>query len=463
MEHLAFTREVGPSIHRCELTHLAAQPIDLDLARAQHDAYEACLRDLGCTVRRLPPEPEHPDAVFVEDTAVVLDDLAVLARPGAASRRGEVASMAEALAPYRSCGRIEPPGTLDGGDVLVLAREVYVGLSSRTNAEGIAQLRRLLEPHRYRVHTVFVTGCLHLKSAVTQVGPETLLLNPAWVDREAFPGLRSVAIDPGEPFGANALLIGTTVVYPSEHSRTAERLAAAGIEVRPVETSEAGQGRGRGDLLLRAGLDFHQHGGVIAPGAPPGAAADLHRSQAGGAGRVHENVVQMVAAGIAAQAVERGFALLAGLHAAHVVIGADEARGLEVGVKSRSPRQRAVEVSGQDDRRFPAKAVGGRAQPSTVRGPWRPRPAWEPWPRPRPDAGRWARRGARAAYWRPEGGAPSPAVRARRRTWPPAAHARERCRPRGDPARPGRPDAPCAGAPPGRRIREGSRHRGARS
>lgn len=244
MDRLAFTREVGPAIHRCELTHLAPDPIDLDRARAQHAGYEACLRALGCAVHRLPPEPDHPDAVFVEDTAVVTDELAILTRPGAASRRGEVASMAEALAPFRPCARIEPPGTLDGGDVLVLGRHVHVGLSSRSNADGIAQLRRLLEPHGYAVHTAFFTGCLHLKSAVTQVGPETLLLNPAWVDREPFREHRALAIDPEEPFGANALLIGTSVIYPSEHPRTAERLVVAGIDVRSVEASELAKAEG---------------------------------------------------------------------------------------------------------------------------------------------------------------------------------------------------------------------------
>lgn len=152
--------------------------------------------------------------------------------------------MAEALAPFRPCARIEPPGTLDGGDVLVLGRHVHVGLSSRSNADGIAQLRRLLEPHGYAVHTAFFTGCLHLKSAVTQVGPETLLLNPAWVDREPFREHRALAVDPEEPFGANALLIGTSVIYPSEHPRTAERLVVAGIDVRSVEASELAKAEG---------------------------------------------------------------------------------------------------------------------------------------------------------------------------------------------------------------------------
>jgi len=241
---LALTREVSSAIVRCTLTHVPRQAIDLDRARRQHRAYEAALTGLGCTVRRLPPEPELPDAVFVEDTAVVLDELAVLTRPGAASRRSEVPSVAEALAPHRTCVRIEPPGTLDGGDVLVIGRDVHVGLSSRSNAEGIAQLRRLLEPHGYRVRTVFVTGCLHLKSAVTQVGPELVLLNPARVDPEAFPTLRSISIDPGEPFAANALRVGNTVLYPLEHPRTAERLQSVGVEPRSVETSELAKAEG---------------------------------------------------------------------------------------------------------------------------------------------------------------------------------------------------------------------------
>jgi len=241
---LAITREVSPAILHCQLTHLDRQPIDLDRARAQHRAYEASLAALGCSVQRLPPEPELPDSVFVEDTAVVLDELAVLTRPGAAARRAEVVSMAAALEPHRACTPIQPPGTLDGGDVLVIERTVYVALSSRTNAEGITQLRRLLEPHGYPVRTVFLTGCLHLKSAVTQVGPDVLLLNPAWVDPEAFPALRSVSIDPAEPFAANALRIGTVVLYPREHPRTADRLRSLGIELRTVETSELAKAEG---------------------------------------------------------------------------------------------------------------------------------------------------------------------------------------------------------------------------
>ncbi len=138
---LALTRALSPRIVDCQLTHLERQPIDLARAAEEHTAYERQLSELGATVRRLPPAPELPDGVFVEDTAVVLDEVAVIARPGAESRRGETASVAADLAGYRPTIAIESPGTLDGGDVLVVDRQVFVGRSTRTNAAGIEQLR----------------------------------------------------------------------------------------------------------------------------------------------------------------------------------------------------------------------------------------------------------------------------------------------------------------------------------
>ncbi|HOG47503.1 MAG TPA: hypothetical protein PLJ35_21540 [Anaerolineae bacterium] len=136
---IAITREVSPSIGRCELTHLARTPIDVALAQRQHRANEACLAALGCRVQTLPAAPDLPDSVFVEDVAVVLDELAVITRPGAESRRAEVAPVARALAPYRRLCTIEAPGTVGGGDVLRVGRQLYVGLSSRSNAGSHAR------------------------------------------------------------------------------------------------------------------------------------------------------------------------------------------------------------------------------------------------------------------------------------------------------------------------------------
>lgn len=235
---VALTRSVSPSIVDCELTHLERQPIDFAGAAAEHAEYERRLAELGATVRRLPAEPSLPDAVFVEDAAVVVDELAVITRPGAESRRAETATVALQLAEYRRCVAIEPPGTLDGGDVLVVDRDVYVGRSTRSNDAGMEQLRRTLAPLGYRVTPVPVTRCLHLKSAVTCVAGRTLLLNPDWIAPETFQGYRQLSVDPREPCAANALAIGGAILFPAQHVRTRARLAAAGLEVIAVRMTE---------------------------------------------------------------------------------------------------------------------------------------------------------------------------------------------------------------------------------
>jgi dimethylargininase len=241
---MAITREVSPSIGQCELTHLAREAIDVELAQAQHRQYEACLAALGCQIQRLPPEPELPDAVFVEDVAVVLDELAIMTRPGAASRRPEARSVAEVLAPYRRLAYIQAPGSLDGGDVLRIGRTLWVGLSGRSNPAGVDQMRALLAPLGYTVTGVAVDGCLHLKSAVTQVARDTLLINPAWVDAGAFGPMNLIEVDPTEPFAANALLVGENVVYPAAYPATRRRLEERDIPVRPVDVSELGKAEG---------------------------------------------------------------------------------------------------------------------------------------------------------------------------------------------------------------------------
>ena len=177
------------------------------------------MRGLGCRIETLPEEPELPDSVFVEDTAIVLDEVAVISRPGAASRRAETASIAVALAKHRSLVRIERPGTLDGGDVLRVGRTLYVGTSSRSNESGIQQLGRFLLPFRYRVLPVAVQGCLHLKSAVTQVTADELLINSSYVERTQFSGMRFIEVDESEPSGANALMLGMDVIYSERVSR----------------------------------------------------------------------------------------------------------------------------------------------------------------------------------------------------------------------------------------------------
>ena len=241
---IAITREVSPAIVHCELTHFERRPIDLATAQAQHHRYEEALRRLGCRVQSLPADPALPDSVFVEDTAVVLDELAVVTRPGAPSRRPETAATAAALAPYRTLVHIAPPGTLDGGDVLCIGRTVTVGITGRTNRAAIDQLATALSPHGYVVRAVPVQGCLHLKSAVTQVAGDAVLCNRRWVDAAAFAGMDIMEVDPAEPYAANGLLIGDRLVYPTTFPATRRRLEARGIVVEPVDVSELQQAEG---------------------------------------------------------------------------------------------------------------------------------------------------------------------------------------------------------------------------
>src|SRR6266704_3649054 len=209
---IAITREVSASINNCELSFHERRPIDVAKAIAQHKAYQDCLAELGVLVISLPAEPELPDAVFVEDPAVVVDEVAVVSIMGAPSRRPEAASLAHALSHYRPIKFLVEPATLDGGDVLRVGRLVFAGLSQRTNCEGIAQLRDVLRALDYEVQPVEVKGCLHLKSACSYIGNDTILINRALIDAEQFHGFELLDVPDEEPNGANALLIEDVVI-----------------------------------------------------------------------------------------------------------------------------------------------------------------------------------------------------------------------------------------------------------
>ena len=248
---IAITRGVSPALDRVELTHMERVAIDYEAAVGQHAEYVATLRDLGLTVIELPADAEYPDCVFVEDTAVVFDDIAVITRPGAESRRGETAAVAEVLKRHRKLEWVREPATIDGGDVLPLGNRLFVGVTERTNREGREQLARL---SGREVVAVPVNGALHLKTAVTRVSADTVLLNPQWVDPAAFEGWKTIEVDPREPFGGNALLIGDTLVYPRELVHTRHKLEQAGFAVRPVAAGELAKAEGGvtcSSILLR--------------------------------------------------------------------------------------------------------------------------------------------------------------------------------------------------------------------
>ncbi len=234
----AITRRPSPQMSDCELTHLSRTPIDAAEAERQHAAYRAALAGAGVSVTDLPARAGHPDCSFVEDTAICLPELFVICRPGAASRLGEVASVAAVLPGDRPQRRIEAPATLEGGDVLVAGKTIFVGRSTRTNKEGIGALAAATAPFGYRVVAVEVPGALHLKTAATALAPDLLLVNPAWVDVEAFGGVHHIAVAGDEPFASNILSVNERIFMHAGMPRTAEAIAAAGFAVTPLDVSE---------------------------------------------------------------------------------------------------------------------------------------------------------------------------------------------------------------------------------
>jgi dimethylargininase len=261
---IALTRDVSPALARSELTHLARTPIDIDRARAQHAAYEVALRSLGCHVERLAAGDEMPDSVFIEDTALVLDEAAIITRPGAASRRGEIEATMLALQPYRPLIHLEPPGTLDGGDVLVVGRTIFVGLSSRSDANGVAQLREATARLGYQFRTVEVKGCLHLKSGVTALDDQTLLIHRDSVALEPFAGFELVDVHPSESAAANVLRVGARLLAAAAFPRTADLIRGRGYDLTTVDVSELAKAEG---AVTCCSLIFDENapGGVEAP------------------------------------------------------------------------------------------------------------------------------------------------------------------------------------------------------
>jgi dimethylargininase len=234
----ALTREVSRSIVDCALSYIERFPIDFDLAARQHHAYEGLLRRLGAEVISLPAKHDLPDAVFVEDTVVAVDEVAVLTIPRLPSRQAEVDSMAAAIAAHRPVQRLSGEARLEGGDVIRIDRAVYVGLSRRTNQAGIDQLAGFLSPYGYDVRAVNINGCLHLKTACTYVGNNTMLANRQWVDTAVFGGTEVVDVSPSEPDAGNALLLRGVLVMPSAFPETRSALEARGFRVETVDVSE---------------------------------------------------------------------------------------------------------------------------------------------------------------------------------------------------------------------------------
>lgn len=241
---IALTREPSASLAGGERTFRAREPIDADLAARQHADYRRTLTACGARVTALPALDDLPDAVFIEDVALVLDEVAILFRMGVSSRREEPARTRSEIARWREVVVMPEGARAEGGDVVRLGRTLYVGRTGRTDDRGIAALGAVATPLGYRVVPVAVTGCLHLKSACTALDDETLLANPAWVDPSRFETGRTIAVDAGEPGAANAVRVGSAVLVQAGCPRTFERVSAAGYDARPVDVGELAKAEG---------------------------------------------------------------------------------------------------------------------------------------------------------------------------------------------------------------------------
>jgi dimethylargininase len=241
---IAITRDVSPRFNECEITHIDRAPIDVDIARAQHREYVNALAEIGCQIVELPAEADLPDSVFVEDTAFILDEVAVITRPGADSRKPETDSIIRILSPHRALIHVTEPATVDGGDVLVLGKNIYVGISTRSNNAAIRQLQESLDVYGYKVSSVEMHDCLHLKTAVTKVDENTLLINPNWVDNFHFKDFDWIIVDPSEPFAANCLPVNGHIIYPTSFPKTRAKLESRGYKIKAVTVDELAKAEG---------------------------------------------------------------------------------------------------------------------------------------------------------------------------------------------------------------------------
>lgn len=234
----ALTHKTSPKLAQCEVTFVERVPIELRLAVRQHDDYCAALRELGVAVTELSENEAYPDSCFVEDTAIVFDEFAIICSMGVSSRRGETKLIERELSQYRDIARISLPATIEGGDVLRAGKQVFVGQSSRTNPAGAAELAGILAPYGYCVIPVPTKGSLHLKSACTAIDEETLFVNPDWVELEAFKGFKLICTPAEEPWAANLLRVGTTICLQAGFPRAAELIERVAGSVRLIDISE---------------------------------------------------------------------------------------------------------------------------------------------------------------------------------------------------------------------------------
>ena len=234
----ALTRAVSSRINECELTFIERQPIDIERAVRQHKNYQQLLKSLGLSVVELPADDNCPDCCFLEDTALVLDELGIATRPGSDARRAEGAGVLPTIAKHRNIVNVEAPATLEAGDVLRIGGDLFIGITSRTNPEGIEFVRKQVSPHGYKVHGIAVPGALHLKSVCTAVNERTILADASRIDIEPFAGYELIEVPAEEWMAANVLLVNGTVCMHEGFHKTLALLRERQVRVRTVDISE---------------------------------------------------------------------------------------------------------------------------------------------------------------------------------------------------------------------------------
>ena len=233
----AIVRKPAPNFNQGLTTSLLGKPSYL-LIQKQHDAYVETLENLGLDVMILAPQPDYPDAYFVEDTAVVTPEVAVITIPGALSRQGEQYSIEPVLSRFRKIEKIQAPGTVDGGDVLMAGNRFFIGISDRTNTEGAHQLGTILESCGYQWVTISVGEGLHLKSSVNFVGKNTLILTPPFQNLDLFDGFAKIVLDEAETYAANTLRVNDSLIMPAGFPATKEKLSSVGLPIIELGVSE---------------------------------------------------------------------------------------------------------------------------------------------------------------------------------------------------------------------------------
>jgi len=252
---VALTHLPSPNMQHYERTYVGDHAIDYELALRQHAGYQDALRRCGAEVVTLDVNRTMPDCVFIEDTAIVLDEVAVMMSPGAPSRRAEPNGIEPELRRYREIERVSLPGTIDGGDVVRAGRALYVGASPRTNSAGISALRDIVGAYGYSVTAVPVQKCLHLKSACSTLPDGRFLVNADWIDASPLPASILVPVPAAEPWAGDVLVVGETIIYSDAFPATGELLGNAGFATAPVSVSEFAKAEGGVTCLS---LVFHE-------------------------------------------------------------------------------------------------------------------------------------------------------------------------------------------------------------